>query len=66
MDQEPGLIFTRWRQGIELRMLLHEAADSDDIRLHMDALQTSLFARALGDRRLCTLVSAQPRIGRRP
>ena len=55
MDQEPGLIFTRWRQGIELRMLLHEAADSDDIRLHMDALQTSLFARALGDRRLVLL-----------
>ena len=55
MDQEPGLIFTRWRQGIELRMLLHEAADSDDIRLHMDALQTSLFARALGDRRFVLL-----------
>lgn len=55
MHEEPGLIFTRWRQGIDLRMLLHEASDSDDIRLHMDALQTSLFARALGDRRLVLL-----------
>ena len=54
-DQDPGLIFTRWRQGIDLRMLLREASDSDDIHLHMDALQTSLFARALGDRRLVLL-----------
>ena len=54
-DQDPGLIFTRWRQGIDLRMLLREASDSDDIQLHMDALQTSLFARALGDRRLVLL-----------
>ena len=54
-DEEPGPIFTRWRQGINLRMLLREALNSDDIDLHMDALQTSLFARALGDRRLVLL-----------
>jgi len=55
MREEPGMVFTRWRQGIELRMLLREASDSDDIRLHKDALQTSLFARVLGDRRLVLL-----------
>ena len=54
-DEEPGPIFTRWRQGINLRMLLREALNSDDIDLHMDALQTSLFTRALGDRRLVLL-----------
>ena len=55
MDEEPGPIFTRWRQGINLRMLLREALNSDDIDLHMDALQTLLFAQALGDRRLVLL-----------
>jgi hypothetical protein len=55
MREEPGMVFTRWRQGIELRMLLREASDSDDIRLHKDALQASLFARVLGDRRLVLL-----------
>ena len=55
MDEEPGPIFTRWRQGINLRMLLREALNSDDTDLHMDALQTSLFAQALGDRRLVLL-----------
>jgi len=55
MNEEPGMVFTRWRQGLDLRMLLREASDSDDISLHMDALQTCLFARALGDRRLVLL-----------
>ena len=55
MDEEPGPIFTRAGEGINLRMLLREAINSDDIDLHMDALQTLLFAQALGDRRLVLL-----------
>ena len=53
MDEEPGPIFTRWRQGINFGMLLRETLNSDDTDLHMDALQTSLFAQALGIAVLC-------------
>jgi len=48
----PGLIFERWRQGAPLQPLVHEAVASRDPALVVDALETRLFARALGERRL--------------
>lgn len=51
----PGLIFSRWRQGASLEGLVHEALTTNDPMLVADALQTRLFARALGDRRLVLL-----------
>ncbi|MFM9058587.1 MAG: hypothetical protein ACKOSQ_05645 [Planctomycetaceae bacterium] len=51
----PGIIFERWRQGAPLDGLVHEAAASADPALVADALETRLFARALGDRRLVLL-----------
>ena len=51
----PGIIFERWRQGAPLERLVHEAAASGDPLLVADALETRLFARALGDRRLVLL-----------
>lgn len=44
--------FTRWRQGESLLPLVGEAAGSDDPAVVGEALQTLLFAQALGDRRL--------------
>lgn len=52
---EPGIIFSRWRQGAPLQGLVHEAVATKDPQLISDALQTRLFARALGDRRLVLL-----------
>lgn len=52
---EPGVIFSRWRQGAPLEGLVHEAVGTKDPQLIADALQTRLFARALGDRRLVLL-----------
>jgi hypothetical protein len=52
---EPGVIFARWRQGAPLQGLVHEAVGMKDPQLIADALQTRLFARALGDRRLVLL-----------
>jgi hypothetical protein len=52
---EPGVIFSRWRQGAPLQGLVHEAVSTKDPQLIADALQTRLFARALGDRRLVLL-----------
>lgn len=52
---EPGVIFSRWRQGAPLQGLLHEAVGTKDSQLIADALQTRLFARAIGDRRLVLL-----------
>jgi len=52
---EPGVIFSRWRQGAPLQGLVHEAVGTKDSQLIADALQTRLFARALGDRRLVLL-----------
>lgn len=52
---EPGVIFSRWRQGAPLQGLVHEAVATKDPQLIVDALQTRLFARALGDRRLVLL-----------
>ena len=51
----PGIIFLRWRQGAPLEKLVHEALATQDPQLVADALQTRLFARALGDRRLVLL-----------
>lgn len=51
----PGVIFSRWRQAASLEGLIHEALTTDDATLIADALQTRLFARALGDRRLVLL-----------
>ena len=51
----PGIIFLRWRQGAALEALVHEAAALGDPALVADALETRLFARALGDRRLVVL-----------
>ncbi len=51
----PGIIFERWRQAAPLDGLVHEAAASGDPALVADALETRLFARALGDRRLVLL-----------
>ena len=51
----PGLIFLRWRQGAPLEQLVHEAVATGDQSLIADALQTRLFARALGERRLVLL-----------
>jgi hypothetical protein len=52
---EPGIIFSRWRQGAPLQGLVHEAVATKDPQLIADALQTRLFARALGERRLVLL-----------
>lgn len=51
----PGIIFQRWRQAAPLDGLVHEAAATGDPVLVADALETRLFARALGDRRLVLL-----------
>jgi hypothetical protein len=53
--ERPGIIFERWRQGVPLDGLVHEAVASGDAVLVADALQTRLFARALDDRRLVLL-----------
>lgn len=52
---EPGVIFSRWRQGAPLQGLVHEAIGTKDPQLIANALQTRLFDRALGDRRLVLL-----------
>lgn len=51
----PGIVFLRWRQGAPLEKLIHEALATQDPHLVADALQTRLFARALGERRLVLL-----------
>jgi hypothetical protein len=53
--EAPGIVFQRWRQGAALERLVHEAVGTRDGVLVADALQTRLFARALGDRRLVLL-----------
>ena len=55
LSEEPGEILTQWRQGALLRGVVHEAIHSNDQNLIKDALQTRLFAKALGDRRLVVL-----------
>ena len=51
----PGIVFQRWRQAAPLEALVHEAAATGDPALVADALETRLFARALGDRRFVLL-----------
>jgi len=51
----PGIVFQRWRQGLALERLVHEAVGTRDMTLVADAVQARLFARALGDRRLVLL-----------
>ncbi len=55
VSEGPGIIFLRWRQGAPLEKLVHEAVATQDPHLVADALQTRLFARALGERRLVLL-----------
>lgn len=55
LAEPPGVIFTRWRQGAPLEGLVREAVGTSDPQLINDALQTRLFARALGERRLVIL-----------
>ena len=55
LAEQPGIVFSRWRQGAELSPLIREAATAEDPSLLAEALQTKLFARALGDRRLVLL-----------
>jgi hypothetical protein len=52
VNEPPGAIFTRWRQGAPLEPLVHEAIGTGDPALIADAVETRLFARALEDRRL--------------
>lgn len=51
----PGMVTSRWRQGVPLAPLLREAADSKDPTIVSDALATRLLAKALGERRLVLL-----------
>ncbi len=55
LAEQPGVVFQRWRQGAPLDRLVHEAVATRDAGLVADALQTRLFARAIGDRRLVLL-----------
>jgi hypothetical protein len=51
----PGPVFRRWREGVAVRPLVEEAVAGNDPELVADAVQTRLFARALGQRRLVLL-----------
>ncbi len=51
----PGLVVSRWRQGVPLEPLLREAAKSGDPAIIADALDARLLAQALGERRLVIL-----------
>lgn len=55
LTEPPGIVTTRWRQGVPLQPLLREAAESTDPAIVADALTTRLLARALGERRLVIL-----------
>jgi len=55
LDERPGVIFARWREGAPLEPLVKEAVRTGDRVLVADAFRTRLFARALGDRRLVLL-----------
>ena len=52
LSEEPGVVFTRWRQGVAVEPLVREAIRSKDPALIADALFTRQVARALGSRRL--------------
>jgi hypothetical protein len=55
LDERPGVIFARWREGTPLEPLVKEAVRTGDPVLLADAFRTRLFARVLGDRRLVLL-----------
>ena len=55
LDERPGVIFARWREGAPLEPLVKEAVGTGDPVLVADAFRTRFFARALGDRRLVLL-----------
>lgn len=48
----PDGLFTSWRRGESLLGIVGDAANSDDPLILGEALQTLLFAKALGNRRL--------------
>ena len=50
--EPPGIVISRWRQGVPLLPLVREAVASRDMALVSDALQTRQLARVLGERRL--------------
>lgn len=52
LSEEPGVVFTRWRQGVAVEPLVKEAIRSRDPALIADAFVTRQIARALGSRRL--------------
>lgn len=55
LAEPPGIVFARWRQGAPLVPLVREAVGTGDPVMIADAVQTRLFARALGDRRIVLL-----------
>lgn len=55
LSAEPGVVFSRWRQGVDLQPLIREAVRSREAALVADALFTRQIARALGARRLVLL-----------
>ncbi len=52
LSEEPGIVFTRWRQGVGVEPLVKEAVRSSDVALIRDAMLTRQLARSLGSRRL--------------
>lgn len=53
--EPPGLVVSRWRQGVPLEPLLREATTSGDPAIVADAIDARLLGRALGERRLVIL-----------
>lgn len=52
LSEQPGVVFTRWRQGVAVEPLVREAVRSGDTALIADAFLTRQIARSLGSRRL--------------
>ena len=52
LREEPGIVFSRWRQGVAVEPLVREAIRSGDTALIHDAFLTRQLSRALGSRRL--------------
>ena len=52
IQEPPGIVLSRWRQGAPLLPLVREAVASRDDALVADAVHTRQLARALGERRL--------------
>ena len=55
LQEKPGVVFARWREGVPVEGLVREAVGSGDPVLIEDAFQTRFIARALADRRLVLL-----------